>query len=88
MSQNVKVNIGSDLRDRLNRMKPDLGFHNITSLIGFIIDIYEIVLPVIQDDSLSEEKKAQVITQLHEKRGHLKIREKINNTIKENDRRV
>ena len=88
MSQNIKVNISSDLRDRLNRMKPDFVFHNITSLIGFIIDVYEIILPLIEKDSVLEEEKIQIIDQLQEKKGYLKNREKINNTIKEDNRRV
>jgi hypothetical protein len=72
-AQDTQLNLNSTVRDRFNRRKPDFVFRNGTELIDFLIDIYDLVKPLIyQGLALSDKEVKEIISNLYDKRKFVK----------------
>jgi hypothetical protein len=76
MSQDVQINLSSETRDRINRLKPDFTFRNVSGMLDFLLEIYRIVKPLIlHGDSLTQQELIKVAILLKDKAKFLKEKE-------------
>jgi hypothetical protein len=72
-AQDTQLNLTIAARDQMNRLKPDFTFRNRTELLGFLMDVYTLVKPLIcQGLTLPDKEVKEIISNLYEKRKFLK----------------